>query len=419
MRMDLFFPLRFFIYYISFTIFIFAFGPWEWPARSTLDVYFIMMFVMIFMYIGYHIGIKTQSRAYYGRFSVIDLYRVSVFLSLVLFWPTLIWRTSGISIAQTFLDFGEAYKQSHDVANVVTGQISWIEYIRIFLSVFLNLPILILVTSWERLTRVERSFGILSILLDVFLSVVIGTNKGFGDVLIYIFWAFIIRVGGVISTKMLRNGILFILPVFIAFFIIFTQGQIDRHNGFGVQDEFHSLGIVADRQSVVVKYLPSSTQEGVIAFSSYLTQGYQGLYYCLELPFVPSWGAGNSRFLAAYYDKYLGTNVEDNTYPMRAEKTAGWDSKVNWHSMLPWFASDVTFVGSVFLVGFFAALMAMVWRDAITVRNPYAMSIFAQLAVMFLFISANNQAFQSGGGVVGFIITLFCWIFTRRKIVWN
>jgi hypothetical protein len=419
MSKGLYLPLKVFLTYIIFTVFVFAFGPWSWPARTSTGVYVLMLGVIGAMYIGYKVGMRRPSFGYYGSWSAIKLYRISVLISLLLFLPTLIWRTSGISIADTFLNFGEAYSQSHDVSSTVVGQTAWIEYVRMLLSVFLNLPILILITHWEKIRRSEKLLGILSIVLEIFLSLVVGTNIGFGHVFIFVLWGFAIRSRGLVSYKMLKYVLSFILPVFLVFFFVFTQGQIDRHDGVGVQDEISFLGISADRDNSFVAYLPTGAQEGVIAFSSYLTQGYQGLSYCLDLPFVPTWGAGNSRFLAAYADKYLDTSIEKNTYPMRAEVAVGWDSKVHWHTALPWFASDVTFIGAVLLMGFFSALMAMTWRDAIYSANPYAMSLFAQLAVMFSFISANNQAFQSGDGVIGFVVTLWCWFFTHRKIKWS
>ncbi len=419
MNKGLYLPLRIFLIYLIFTLLVFAFGPWDWPARTSLGVYVLMFSVAGAMYLGYKVGIRRPSLGYYGSWSVIKIYRISVLISLLLFWPTLIWRTNGISIADTFLDFGEAYAQSHDVSSAVVGQTAWIEYVRMLLSVFLNLPILILITHWEKIRTSEKFLGILSILAEIFLSLVVGTNIGFGHVLIFLLWGFAIRSKGLISYQMFKYGLAFILPVFLVFFLVFTQGQIDRHNGVGVQDELSFLGITADRDNGLIAYLPTGAQEGVIAFSSYLTQGYQGLSYCLDLPFVPTWGAGNSRFLAAYADKYLGASIEENTYPMRAEDAVGWDSKVHWHTALPWFASDVTFIGAVLLMGLFSALMAMSWKDAIYSSNPYAMSLFAQLAVMFSFISANNQAFQSGDGIVGFIVTLWCWFLTHRKIKWS
>ena len=374
-----------------------------------------MCSVLVAIYIGYKIGIFRTPGGYYGKLTVVHLFRISLYITLLLFLPTFIYRTGGdFSLGLDLLTNPSVYYLRSHSEEDFTGT-SWIEYIRIILSVFLNLLIPLLVVYWNRINIPERCLGIFAILLNIFLWTAVGTNKGIGDTAVILFWALIIR-----NQKIIIDKIMFLaVPLILFFIFFFIQGQIDRHGGEGVQDTIYisNYEIKADRDSLIVGSLPFFAKEGVIAFTSYWVQGYNGLALCLNEPFVPTFGLGNSRFLTTYADKYLGTNIEQTTYPARTEETTGWESKKQWHTIFPWIASDVTFPGTVFLVSIFSFLFALSWVDSIHLKNPYALSIFSQFSIMFTYITANNQVLQSGDGFIGFFVTLFMWFYTRYKFV--
>ena len=409
------FPIRFFSIYVAATLFVFAFGPWPWPSRSSPEVYLYMFFVLVAMNLGYRRGGARRCGRYVGSTSPVGLYRIGLYLSLLLFVPTLLWRTGGeykLSL-ELLLNPAVAYARSHDIDNFLG--IAWIEYIRIIVSVYLAMVLPLMIVFWEKLTSLDRMLGVLAVLLEVFLWLAVGTNKGIGDLLIGLFWMSILRTNASFQFgKLIRVGLITI-PVFVLFAVFFTQGQIGRNDGYSVQTELHALNIRADRDNVFVRDLPEVAQNGVIAFSSYFVQGYQGLALSFEQPFEFTWGGGHSRFLATYMDKYLGLDIERTTYPARVEAATGWDSKVHWHTMFPWWASDVTFVGAVVLVYFFAYYLTLAWKDSLLTRNPFAISLSLQLATLFTFMSANNQAFQSGPAVVGFWVTFVMWLRMRRE----
>lgn len=380
-----------------------------------MSLYVFMTAAVAFIVFGYNQGLRTRTGGYYGKISSKKLYRISVTIVLGLFLPTLMWRTTSISVFEVILDPGAAYVASHNVADVVAGKTAWVEYIRILLSAYMLLLIPLLVIHWSRLSKWERFFGLVAILSEVFLAIAIGTNKGFGDVFIYVFWAFLIKNRGAITKRMVWSSVRVILPLLLILGAFFTQGQIGRNNGAEVSSTVYAAGINVERDHFLIRYLPQFTKEGAIALTSYMVQGYHGLALCLEQPFVFTWGVGNSRFLTSYADKYLGTQIEYQTYPMRTELVTGWDSRRYWQTIFPWFASDFTFFGSILVLGAFSFLMAMSWRDSLVSSNPYAASMFLQFALMFTYLPANNQVMQSGPGVVGFFVTLIFWLYTRQR----
>lgn len=412
----LFLPLSFFTANIIFSLLVFAFGPWPWPTRDSAELYMFMCLVVLAIYVGYIKGVNKLPGCYTGGFTVSKLYRISIFLTLVLFYPTLSWRTGGqfgLGL-ELLMNPAIAYLRSHYDTNV-TGT-AYIEYIRILLSFFLLLLIPYLIVYWEKWSLWEKTAGAFCILLNVYLWLSLGTNKGIGDIVIVMFWSLLIRFKDSINFRSILRFTLIFVPMAALFLFFFVSGQIDRHGGDGVKDIFYAINVEADRDGPVMRNLPPLVQEGVIAFTSYWVQGYNGLALSFDEPFVFCYGLGNSRIAATYADKYLGTDVVNATYPARVEMITGWDSKVNWHTIFPWLASDVTFPGSIVLIGFFSYLMALSWQDSICLKNPLAISMFSQLVIMFSYITANNQALQSGEGYLGFWVTLWVWLGNRKTL---
>jgi hypothetical protein len=413
MKQNLHIPLRLITGFTLFTLSLFAFGPWPWPLSDSWEIYIFMAFALLAMAVGYNQGLLVKAGSYYGKASIVQLYRFSLILSLILFLPTLLWRTGGdVKIdMDLILNPAQAYSKSH-FTNTFDGT-AWIEYLGIILAVFLNLLQPILIIYWEKLTKLDRYLGILAILLDVFSWLAVGTNKGIGDLTISMFWLSLVRSKGIIDPKTILKSSVIVIPILVLFLIFFTQGQIGRHDGETVQTRNSTLNIQADRDNFMIIALPTVFQDGVISLSSYLTQGYEGLALSLKEPFVINWGVGNSRFMTSYVDKYFGTSIEGATYPARVEKSTGWDSKIQWHTIFPWLASDFTFPGAVVIIGIFAYLFAILWRESLDSHNPFSLSLFMQLTVLFTYLSANNQAFQSGEGFIGFITTFVVWRYTR------
>jgi hypothetical protein len=406
-------PLRLIIIFALSTLGIYAFGPWPWPSRDSWEVYAYMGFALVAIVFGYNQGQTKSVGGYFGKASPVQLYRIGLVLSLVLFLPTLLSRTNGdVRIdMDLILDPAEAYRRSHDT-EAFTGT-AWIEYIRMLLSVFLNLLLPILVVYWNKLTASDKILGVCAVLLEVFSWVAVGTNKGIGDIVIALFWLFMVRGRGVFDSKAIFRLLLVFFPILAFFLFFFTQGQISRHNGQTIQTRIYSINVQADRDNFLIFAMPDTVQDGVISLSSYLTQGYEGLALSLKEPFVPTWGVGNSRFITGYVDKYFGTEIANTTYPARVEVATGWNSRVQWHTIFPWLASDLTFLGAILVIGVFAYLFAILWKESIESRHPFALSLFMQMTVLFTYLSANNQAFQSGEDFVGFFVTLVVWAYTR------
>jgi hypothetical protein len=154
---------------------------------------------------------------------------------------------------------------------------------------------------------------------------------------------------------------------------------------------------------------------GFDGLAGYLTQGYFAVYLSLKEPFVPGYGVGNSVFLQRQAARLFGDErILGRSYPDRIQ-ARGWNAYGYWATIYPWIASDVTFPGTVLVMGLIGWLTARVWVDVLGGGNPIAVALFGQLLVLFYYVPAHNKLMHSGEGVVAFGVLLLAWFATRSS----
>ncbi|MEQ1157526.1 hypothetical protein [Acinetobacter johnsonii] len=408
-------PLKIFIFYTLFTLFLFYFGPWPWPGRQSYYLPIFMFLVILFLSLGYYVGVNQKiSNIPVSLHKVKKLYNKSLIVALVLFFPTLYWRTNGeISLTQ-LSDFGEVYRNSHALEEVYQGKTAWVEYLRIIFSYYLMLPIVLMIIFWSELTLRQKRFGFLFVLSEISLALFTGTNKIIGTMLIVIVFSIVIKLKGKFLSKKIFGYTAISIALFWAFISYFTKTQIDRSDGETSIRAISSIQLLAEKDNILLNYLPNSLIETYYSLSAYMSQGYQGLAYAFDVDYNWTYGVGYSRFLTTYFDKYLDLNVNENTIPALIQNQYGWDANINWHTMYVWFASDISFSGLYFLMLFFGYLLGKTWKESVLQLNPISILLFVQLSILVTYACANNQVFQSGTGTICFFVTLFLWLFYKN-----
>jgi hypothetical protein len=158
----------------------------------------------------------------------------------------------------------------------------------------------------------------------------------------------------------------------------------------------------------------SAARTALDGLAAYLTQGYYAVYLSLDEPFVPCYGFGNSVFLQRQLARLTGNNgILDCPYPVRIEKR-GWKASVYWASIYPWIASDLTFPGTVLMIGLIGWLAGRVWLDCLG-ANPFAVALLGQVLVLLYYIPAHNKVMHSGEGVFSFWLLAGVWLIARRS----
>jgi hypothetical protein len=150
--------------------------------------------------------------------------------------------------------------------------------------------------------------------------------------------------------------------------------------------------------------------------SSYLSEGYYGLSLALEEPFQWSYGVGHSLFWIGVVQHVTGFNATNLTYPARVDAHSGWNMDKRWDSVYPWLASDVTFPGTLLLMFLIGRLLASVWIDTQSGKNPYALPLFVITMLIILYFPVSDKILTNTYSLGAFWGLLCLWLSTRRTI---
>jgi hypothetical protein len=401
--------------YLTFTVFLFAFGPWKWPVRNPFQLYPFLFLSQVALVIGYTIGALRQARGYYGRWSPTRLITFSLVMNLVMLLPTTLTRTGSLipNVIEGIQNPGVVYYANN--MRMAEGG-NFVEYIRIILGPILILYFPLAIFFWQ---KISLSLKLGTFFVTVWTAagwIAIGTNKGIADFVILL--PLLVGSSYLAGVFRLNRRVIVIFAsaaavLLVAFFMFFTTGNTARTGGGVFYMETADVGVDVDYAPL--RFLPNNVFVGVSALTGYITQGYYGLSLSMQQPFIPNYGIGNSMFLYRNAAKLLGRpDLESRPYPARLQGY-GWDAYGNWSSIYPWIASDVSFPGTIVVVFIIGYLFARVWIDALVTKNPFAVVMYAQLCIMLFYFSANNQLLQSGEGLFAFIGTFLAWAFTRRK----
>jgi hypothetical protein len=467
-------PLIFFQVYLSGTLLLFAFGPWNWYVPNPVALYGFLIGSQCAILTGYLlalVGTGTMAPAGFAPRFGLKWFRLTLIVSALLALPTAYARTGTYipDILSGIMNPGEVYIDN--VSRIAEGGLFVIvEYVRIVLSVF-TVPLYgLTVLYWRSLNVHERfmSCGIIAFNLAIYISA--GQNKGLADLIATL--AFLMIAGQVahkvgIGRTIITASVALVVGL-IAFFTYFGMTQLLRRGGavagepgsFGWStslpgaydaaqeaetttapenlEELSAAGVaVAETPSVqpdaigatdgipsatppadpgaitaypdhlVAQFAPDFVRNVYESFARYLGQGYQALALSFDLEHPLTWGFGNSMFLARNADRVLGTDFfVSQSLPGVLEAETGWSMFHLWHSIYPWIASDVGFLGTIAVMGILGYLLARAWINTIATLDPLWGSLLYLLLILFFYIPGNNQLMQSGETASAFIILL-------------
>lgn len=411
------FPIVFFITYLSFTVFLFAFGPWPYPIVDGTKLYVFLAFAHLALLIGYLSMAFHRPGGYYGHWSAQRLVTFSLAVSLLLFFPTSAFLTGRAipDVRGALTNLGAAYTRSRLLRQEGTPIIM---HLRMFVGPFFAMLLPLTVFYWKKLKPTTRKWAVVAILGEVAIYIAMGTNAGIARFVLLVPWLLLAgHFSGVQRLNWLRKGGILVgsIVLLVLFFVFFSSAISTRGSSLSAH-YFPATGTYADIDNFLVRYLPPGVQDGVLSLTSYVTHGYYALYLSLDEPFVPMFGVGNSLFLFRQAARITGIKeIMDLPYPVRIEKY-GWDAYGSWSTIYPWIASDVSFPGTIIVVFFIGRLFALSWLDTLRGNNPFAVVMFAQFSIMLFYFSSNNQLLQGGEGFIAFWSVLVLWLTTRARI---
>jgi len=239
-----------------------------------------------------------------------------------------------------------------------------------------------------------------------------GSVKNVGDIAIYAASISYLKFKIHNDKKFLRMSIVAVL-LLTMFFGYVQYSRLENNNWAG--GEFTSPAYI-DYDHVLFKAIDFRLAKTITLMSGYLSHGYYGLSLCLKLPFVWTYGVGNSFALSQLLSHYFNVeNVMYNTYPLRMESTTGWPALLYWSTIFTWLASDFTFIGALIFLSLLAVVWGRTWKESISCQNPLSIVLFSHLNIMWLFVPANNQLMQTVESTISTIVLFLIWILFHRK----
>ena len=270
-------PIVFFLAYLNFTVFLFAYGPWDWPVQNGGKLYVFLSLAHLFLFLGYLSAAFNQPRAYYGKWSIGRLMKFTLILNLLLLLPTSLSRSGSLipNIGEGLNNLGAAYMYSNAMRLSTGGNIA--EYTRIIFSPILALLIPLTFYYWNLFNTKIKLFSLASMVGFIAIYIAIGTNKALADFVLIVPWLFVARY----CTNPKRYNWKYVISLSVTaalgiglFFTFFSASIVSRMENDENAITFPIVNINADRNNFLVKHLPTELQVGFISLASYLTQGY-------------------------------------------------------------------------------------------------------------------------------------------------
>ena len=420
-------PHLFFQGYLTLVLVLFFFGPWPWRQTASGILLPFLITAQLAIWAGYSAGwskVAKSARVIVPsvRAESIDrslwFFQVAFWVTLVLLIPTSLSRSGALvpdvvtGLSRTGVVYNENYERlTQGNAYVV------VEYVRMIASPALVAFFPLLILFWGRIPKWQRVTGVALIAYNIAISLSVGVNKAFADVVILLPWLiYLARMSGSKGLVIPRVVVTVVfLALFIGFLIFFGRGQEERSGNVGAGGVFYDgLTLVRANVGYLGDILSNSQRIIYESLTRYLTSGYYGLGLSFNVQHPSTYGVGNSMFLARNMDIIFSTDYfSTECLPGQMEQQIGFPQFVLWHSIYTWLASDVGYLGSIIVVGIFSYLFSVCWGRALLYLDHRYISLSILFVTMFYYIPANNQIFQTAETCIAFFI-LFAWLASDR-----
>lgn len=422
-------PLIFFQLYLSLTVFFFFFGPWPWNINNPGELFAYLLSVQLSIFFGYVLAwpkicsSSHRQQDYSNHLSALAGLRFTkqaLIISLILFIPTSLSRTGNFipDIIEGISNTGAVYNENFSRLEAGNSFVL-VEYLRMALSPWLIATFPLAVVYWGRMSSMMRFACVVAITANLTLYIATGTNKGLADFVTTAPWLiYLAAATGELRLKISKTKILLIFAMlFFIFLQFFASSQLERAGNVGESGSFSTgTTVIQADAGAFAKILSDNYRIIYESLTRYLVQGYYALSLSFQVEHNGTFGFGHSMFLARNANALLNTTYfTEQSLPGLVETKFGWSMMTLWHSIYPWLASDFGFVGSIFVMGSFAYLLSLSWGMSLcTLRYRWITMSFLML-ILFFYIPANNQIFQSGETCVGFFIILTSLVLPKRK----
>lgn len=421
-------PLIFFQVYLSATVALFFFGPWPWEVENPISLAAYLVTAQLCMGLGYLLAWPKvrpaldldADKGRQVRIGVRFLKR-AVLVSLVLLIPTSLSRTGSLlpDVYAGLQNAGEAYTENFLRLEAGNPYVVF-EYLRILFSPLLLAVFPLTIVYWRSLSAGVRLASVFVIAFHLAVYISTGTNKGIADAVITLPWLMFLGVSsGALVIRIPKWALAVgVATLFFAFLQFFGIGQAQRQGGEGVAGVFNTgFGLLDTDAGHAISSLLSENQRIIFeSVARYVGQGYYALSLSFPIEHSSTLGLGNSMFLARNADALFGGDYFTwQSLPGLLERNSGWGMFTLWHSIYPWLASDFGFGGALVVLGVLAYMFGIAWARSLTTLAPHPVLLSYLMLILFFYIPANNQVFQSGETCIGFLLVTLALLKLKRR----
>lgn len=429
------YPMKTTVLYLLFTIVLFVYGPIRWnvPSHTKLVAFFLVYIVSFAA--GYCFQMYRKKLADNGIMEELSnpghpsfgllggtdvrcitfVFTMSCVYSILKHAVLMIHMFGSINFS-ALLNMNLATAYFDRISSNVQG--TWYVQLINFTSVLDAFWYILGILYFKKLKLSYKFLFFVTLLFNGIYNAMGGTMISWGVFvfkLIPLFFVAFYKSKNAKSLKVKRKSraiTILVIIVCLMFVFLFSSVQESRSEYMGKKLEYDvgALGrFIEEERDVPV------VGSALKAVDFYLTNGYCGMAYGLELPPKFTYGIGFSRDFAKLINQTFNFDVSEITYPQRIEDAYGWLNGRHWPSAFTWFASDWTFYGIPVLMFLFGVFLCNVWYCALYENSIVAVALSSWLWVGIIFIPANNQLFQS---LSSFMITVcLMLLYMFRKIL--
>jgi hypothetical protein len=404
-------PLYFWLMYSIITIVIFEFGPLQFPVENKLILYLYLFGAHISIALGYYSGFSKfkglkQEKLKLNLISKRWLKIISFIVLIGIIFSFFRDYLSGVSISAAGEDAFEAREVfTKERSGGVLG------YIGAFFNVF-ELPYLAIgALNFKKLNFSPKSVFLLLIFRIAYEAAVGSSRHGIMLLIVILFFSFLalqytnqIKI----SLKLFFTMTICSIMVFLTYSSYISLNRqvnpIEDYTSYmatNTKYEFKEDSIFIPKFSGDLQLINA----GILTGYFYYTHAYHGLSNALNLPFKGTTLIfGHSDFSIRNLARVFGEEVLDYSYHYRLISENQHTSSL-WITAYTWIASDVTFIGSFFLLYFFGSLFAKSWIGVLKSPTMISCSLFGWMAYFFFqinitFVPASLGTFISFWGVI-------------------
>ncbi|WP_257285965.1 hypothetical protein [Endozoicomonas sp. SESOKO1] len=420
--------------YLIFTICLFLFGPIEFKVHNNIIFGLYLSLYIFALLIGYLFSLKLNlvNRdlfCFNGREKLsLSFFYIVLFLSFfanIIFYKNVMLHDS-ISLSAIWksilhgLDNPElAYATRMQRFESYQGN-KLLNILYFFIAFARPLLTAMIPFYWDRLTFFIKFVSLSLLSFQVFVGLSAGLNKPIFD--FFFFFSVSLAVYFVLhyiryGNFGFKNRKLFVCLSVFAFFlflIFFGTFMSARGGDFSYFYSTSPLGDIFISDDLNVTIFGEAFTYVYVWMAYYLVQGYYGFSLSLGYNFDSLFGFGNSPFLLRQLEFLSGENLTPLTFQEKISNV--WDAEAQWHSFYSHMANDVHFIGVVFVMFALGFYLGKVWLSAVDGNNIYAKLLIPLIALLFLFIPANNQVFGYLETFSYFLFVNLLWFFSSFKI---